>query len=327
MSLDTNIDMWTNFLPEIRREILDYLDEDDLGELSMVSHSLRDACKDPALSQRRHAIIRFSPDSDDRIYHLHPLGAALLRVPTKTNAYKSIFPAFEERFTYFKIENPSCCPKIVNRDAKPIMNSLRMFHVTHLDLSSSELSKGKRTRQGFPQVPPSVTKLMHSVVPNIKVLDLSHNQVSTATVADASRNYKHLESLILVGGLLASSVTGMDLKACVSLKELYLDNTLISASAKEETDVFEKEEEEAACPFGSCLGNLERVSLKGCQYFNMTARAEDHLIHGKPFTQVGLIKFVRNATNLKWFSSDLTQENIEMLKAERPDVVFDGCDS
>ena len=151
--------------------------------------------------------------------------------------------------------------------------------------------------------------------------------MSTATVADASRNYKKLETVRLMGGLLASSITGMDLKQCESLKELYLDNTLVTASAKEEKDVFEDTDDEESCPFHYCIRNLERVSLKGCQYFNMTAKAEDHAIHGKPFSQVGLIKFVRNATNLKWFHSDLTAENVEMLQWERPDVVFEGYES
>jgi hypothetical protein len=35
-----------------------------------------------------------------------------------------------------------------------------------------------------------------------------------------------------------------------------------------------------------------------------------------------LIRFVRNAPNLRWFRSDLTPENVAMLKAERPDVTF-----
>jgi F-box domain len=322
--VNPRFDMWTNFLPEIRREILQYLDEDDLGELSMVSRQCRDACKDPALPQTRRAVIRCDPDSGNRYHYLHPLGAALLKVPTKTNGYKKSYTIFQERFTHFKIENPSAVPKIMNREAKPIMSSLTMAHVTHLDLSSSERSRGGKTRQGFPLVAPSITKLMHHIVPEIQVLDLSHNQVSTATVADASRNYKKLETIRLVGGLLASSITGMDLKQCESLKELYLDHTLVTASAKEEKDIFENADEEQACPFSYCLRNLERVSLKGCLYFNMTAKAEDHAIHGKPFSQVGLIKFVRKATNLQWFHSDLTAENVEMLQAERPDVVFVG---
>ena len=327
---DLPVLQWTTFLPELRRTVLQYLDEYDLGELSMVSRLCREDCKHPSLSQRRRAVIRCLEDTSARFHYLHPLGGALLKVPTKSNGYSKAYPVFQERFTYLKIENPSALPKIVNREAKPIMSSVKMDHVTHLDLSSSNANCSVvKSRRGFPQIAPSVTKLMHHVVPAIKVLDLSHNQVNTATVADAARNYKKLESIRLEGGLLASSITGIDLKHCEALKELFLANTLVTASAKEEIDVFEKEEEEEACPFVHCLRNLERVSFKGCHYFNMTAaRTEDTTpnssVRGKPFSQVGLIKFVRNAPSLKWFDSDLTKDNVEMLQAERPDLVFAG---
>jgi len=35
-----------------------------------------------------------------------------------------------------------------------------------------------------------------------------------------------------------------------------------------------------------------------------------------------LIDFVRNATRLRWFRSDLTSENISMLQLERAEVEF-----
>jgi hypothetical protein len=35
-----------------------------------------------------------------------------------------------------------------------------------------------------------------------------------------------------------------------------------------------------------------------------------------------LIKFVRNVPSLQWFRSDLTQENIDLLRLERPDIEF-----
>merc|ERR1712238_451069 len=34
------------------------------------------------------------------------------------------------------------------------------------------------------------------------------------------------------------------------------------------------------------------------------------------------IKFVRHAPSLKWFRSDLSQENVDMLQTERPNVEF-----
>jgi hypothetical protein len=45
--------------------------------------------------------------------------------------------------------------------------------------------------------------------------------------------------------------------------------------------------------------------------------------------QVALMKFVRHATKLKWFRSDLTPANVAKLKQElsqqrRPDVTFEA---
>ena len=38
--------------------------------------------------------------------------------------------------------------------------------------------------------------------------------------------------------------------------------------------------------------------------------------------QASLMRFVRSAGKLKWFRSDLTDDNISILQNERPDVVF-----
>jgi hypothetical protein len=62
--------------------------------------------------------------------------------------------------------------------------------------------------------------------------------------------------------------------------------------------------------------NLERVTLKNADYSN----SSDH--HWKELPQEALIKFVRHSPNLRWFCSDLTQDNIAILKEERPEVVF-----
>ena len=70
-----------------------------------------------------------------------------------------------------------------------------------------------------------------------------------------------------------------------------------------------------------CHKALEGVSIR-----NMTAcffdDGENHPLH-HPLPQTALVKFVRNApTTLKWFRSDLTQDNITMLQSERPGIKF-----
>jgi hypothetical protein len=61
--------------------------------------------------------------------------------------------------------------------------------------------------------------------------------------------------------------------------------------------------------------NLERVTLKHAEY-------RFHFVDWKVLPQEALIKFVRHTPKLCWFCSDLTQENIAILKEERPEVEF-----
>lgn len=60
---------------------------------------------------------------------------------------------------------------------------------------------------------------------------------------------------------------------------------------------------------------LERVSVVGVTTHN----GEND---SRPLKQSTLIKFVRNTPTLTWLRSDLTDENIAMLRKERPEVTF-----
>jgi hypothetical protein len=64
---------------------------------------------------------------------------------------------------------------------------------------------------------------------------------------------------------------------------------------------------------------LERVSIKGAKYKRKGQQIEPEPIS---IPQLWLIKFARRATSLRWLRSDLTPENVAMLKRERPDVEF-----
>jgi hypothetical protein len=65
--------------------------------------------------------------------------------------------------------------------------------------------------------------------------------------------------------------------------------------------------------------NLERVTLKHAAYLERYDFGPDYW---KELPQEALTKFVRHTPRLRWFRSDLTQENIAMLKEEFPEVEF-----
>merc|ERR1712238_81275 len=80
-------------------------------------------------------------------------------------------------------------------------------------------------------------------------------------------------------------------------------------------EMFEEEDDlNNICIFHHCRENLQRVSIRN---------ARCSIIYPQPtivkcVTQKALIKFVRNAPSLKWFRSDLSKENVDMLQTDRP---------
>jgi hypothetical protein len=110
-----------------------------------------------------------------------------------------------------------------------------------------------------------------------------------------------------------------------------MDDSIFYARADEATD-------ESKCMFDDTINHgvhvifyhvrdiLERVSIRNAKYcvsskFPLLMRMRD-LSEPKAVPQEGLMKFVRHASNLRWFRSDLTPENVAILKAERPEITF-----
>jgi hypothetical protein len=111
-----------------------------------------------------------------------------------------------------------------------------------------------------------------------------------------------------------------------NLKEIIMDDSTfvlckrtieeIQESEEEERRNFEHGEDEEPLYFGirrTCSKVLERLSIRNAKigYLNT------------PIPQNTLIKFVRNSpASLRWFRSDLTQDNMTMLRLERPEIEF-----
>ena len=62
---------------------------------------------------------------------------------------------------------------------------------------------------------------------------------------------------------------------------------------------------------------LEKISIQNAMYGRNNTATRCHL------PQTALIKFIRNAPrSLCWFRSDLSQDNIDMLRSERSESEF-----
>ena len=206
-------------------------------------------------------------------------------------------------------------------------------NLRHLDLS--------KTRMNIVRLKKIITVIAESF-PSLEII--TWNNIPTLS------NYSEL------------TADGADLKSIRTLKELHLDNNMFFFHASIQNnggndasdDLFERtiqalnrieqygdggnhDEEDDTTEFEAMtdLNNhphtflfykLCHKALEGVSIRNMTAcffdDGEHHPLH-HPLPQTALVKFVRNApTTLKWFRSDLTQDNITMLQSERPGIKF-----
>jgi hypothetical protein len=70
------------------------------------------------------------------------------------------------------------------------------------------------------------------------------------------------------------------------------------------------------CLFGHICGTLEKVSIRNACYGHP-------LLERKSIPESVLVKFVRRAPKLVLFLSDLSPDNVNILKRERPKVKFE----
>jgi len=105
-----------------------------------------------------------------------------------------------------------------------------------------------------------------------------------------------------------------------NLKQIMMDNTFygVSRHALNDDDLgpaLQRASDLHNYPneflFARWSASLVRVSIRNVKY-----------VKGVLIPQDTLIKFVRNAPSLRWFRSDLTQENMEMLRLEKPNIQF-----
>ena len=121
-----------------------------------------------------------------------------------------------------------------------------------------------------------------------------------------------------------NSLIGAEMKDLHRLKELYMDGCVFNACRyKLDTPIqFDTDGIPNNFFLCQCSQSLERVSVKNSQYW---ASGRPMRTDQDPprLPQTTLMKFIRHAPpSLTWFRSDLSQENIEVLRLERPEIEF-----
>lgn len=195
-----------------------------------------------------------------------------------------------------------------------LANGPRIEGITSLDFCFS-------TQQKIPMSVDAawVLRTLSSLFTSLRQVDFSNNGVSNVIVQSFFKNCPLLGKLTVNNTVFSSC--GYELSAAYNLKELHMDDALImiSESKFDAYSNLDTENEVVSNQFllHECSSKvLERVSMRNAKMCHRTATP---LIPAIP--QKALMKFILNApTTLRWFRSNLTPENIEILHKERPEI-------
>jgi len=119
----------------------------------------------------------------------------------------------------------------------------------------------------------------------------------------------------------AIQIDGSEMRNATNLKHIYMDGSVFDVGDDERYQMSDLENDEHSDIFlfhelSSKL--LERVSIRNAKWDIVQWREGTNV---PVIPQNALIKFVRNApTSLRWFRSDLTEDNMNMLRSERPGI-------
>ncbi len=153
-------------------------------------------------------------------------------------------------------------------------------------------------------------------MPNLRAVDLSHTRASQSALSDFAKKCPLLRKITWNSHCTTAFLSGQDLQTCKNLKELYMDDSIFYGVDSHTVTLMSIEEGDR-CIFRLCHKQLERVSLKNAKFSNDGHREAPQVV-----PQSALLKFARCAPKLRWFRSDLTEENIAILQAQRPEVTF-----
>ena len=297
----------TQILPRLLlANIMSYFDPETLRMACLLCKELYDIIyHDPGMEQQVSPLLTISPSSEDDddnngrtdklIQQLYPNRNKLqhIREVTIINGHK-----FGYRFTADIKKN------------KSILEQLRLKGVVSLQMLSS--SKDVEQSNSLPYT-------LALILPNLKEVDLSNTIVSPSALVSFSDKCSHLEKITWNNNIddraFRVNIDGSEMRNAKNLKEIYMnDFEFVSLLFNDALWDLDNDDYSHIFLFHKCSHVLERVSIKNSKLsFSQSVY----------IPQNALIKFIRNApVSLTWFRSDLTPENITMLRMERPEIEF-----
>ena len=193
------------------------------------------------------------------------------------------------------------------------------FECNYFDTGAVELCATKLQLNGVVSLmcinSSHLTDAFASMMPNLREVNVSSCRNHWPLLKEFSKQCSRLEKLIYNNQQFTCiSANGKDIYMvnAKNLRELTMDNSALFGS--EGMSDLDTDEHSTIFLFHKCGSTvLERVSIKNARWYNATMFGEK----SQAIPQNVLIKFIRNAPlSLRYFGSDLSQKNIEMLRSE-----------
>ena len=294
-------------------ECLTYLDQQSLREVCLLSTVFLDIVRNDKGMENHRIIqlleIRPSKNNEDDENRLLRLFQQLYRHRDKLQQYREVRIINGHKFVWkynnlFKVEEYT--------------RKLHLSGVVSL-ISINSSASPTRTSRSFEHV----TNALAIMMPNLREVHLSNCGIRGILLKKLVKHCSRLEKLTInnVQQSMTVSATGVDMVHAKNLRDLNMDNSSFSCTditcakmSDLENALSSSDDNSTIFLFHKCDSTvLERISIKNA----MWCRLYNNKPHSTVIPQNALIKFIRNAPlSLRYFGSDLSQANIEMLRSE-----------
>eukprot|EP00980_Cylindrotheca_fusiformis_P014502 scaffold3875_cov123-Cylindrotheca_fusiformis.AAC.22 len=282
--------------------VLGFLDFEDVASFALTSKGCNQVRCHPSLDQTRSGTIRLGNGASDT--------AELISKVSEEN-WADVFSG---RRTHLRLEKlPHLSPGIDAIDEDFVHKIVPLKGVESLDCSVLE---GSRNSTWLLEYAEYVDKglaqglVLSLLFPNIREINMDCLPLTTLGVALIAETNPALEVVRWQRSIVwpISNEAETYMKAFRNVKELYLDQSKMVLCSN-------LDPERLWSFLAAHNHRLTKVSLRGTRSYTRNGRFDS-------LSQETLMKFVRFSGALKWFRSDLTMENIAILKQERPDITF-----
>ena len=310
--------MLLDFPKSVRIRIFNYLGEtqEERINLALISKQTYEDCKHPGIERKLIPTIVIKP----RLRFQHRIGKA--QASTRALLQQFFHNALWDiekntklrRYSHMKVNDVDKFDYIFPEEVAWIFGSdcRKMDWIYSLDISISPTTPWWKVDDSK-----SIPNILSNFLPNLREIDLSNACITL--LGCFTYRCPHLEKVTWNNINKNSKVNldGCNMESSNNLKEIIMDDSEFVCCQTVKDIISNLENYRNNFIFHHCSKALERVSIRNAKVCEMITRDEPTVV----IPQNALIKFVRNApSSMRWFRSDLTLENMNMLRMERPGI-------